>query len=46
MRRKQKNRILNRLMVLCTVALAIAGLLVAGHIKKQSEQRDWEAERR
>ncbi len=38
MRRKQKNRILNGLMVLCIVALAIAGLLVAGHIKKQSEQ--------
>ena len=33
MRRKQKNRILNGLMVLCIVALAVAGLLTAGQIK-------------
>ena len=38
MGRKQKNRILNGLMVLCIVALAVAGLLTAGQIKKQSEQ--------
>ncbi len=38
MGRKQKNRILNGLMVLCIVVLAVAGLLVAGHIKKQSTQ--------